>query len=235
MKLWLQRLLVTAILAGVAAAIVLAMQPRPVSVDLAVIDRGPLVVTVTDDGRTRIRERYLVSAPLNGRLVRIQHKPGAEVAAGETLLATIEPTDPALLDPRTMAEAEARVKAAEARLRQAKPRLESATVALQHAETELGRLLDLEKKKAGSPQALAKQHVLFRLAGKDYESAAFEIEIAGFELEVAKAALTRGSDDDDDADGWSFPVRSPISGRVLPRLSGECDRHERRRANYGSR
>lgn len=199
---------------AVAAVVTLAMLPKPVAVDLAEIGRGPLVVTITDDGRTRIRERYVVSAPLSGRLVRIRHKPGDEVEALETLLTAIEPTDPALLDPRTIAQGEARVKAAEARRNQATPGLESAKVALNHAETELGRLQQLTKRNAGSQQALDAQQVVFRQAGNDYSAAEFEIEIAGFELDVAKAALSRGTDDQQ-ADGWNFPVKSPISGRVL--------------------
>ena len=74
-----------------STAVTMAMLPRPVAVDLATIQRGPLVVTIADDGRTRIRERYVVSAPLNGRLVRIRLKPGDRVIAHETQLTTIEP------------------------------------------------------------------------------------------------------------------------------------------------
>ena len=209
-----QRIFGVFILLSVAAVVILAMLPKPVAVDLAEIGRGALVVTITDDGRTRIRERYVVSAPLSGRLVRIRHKPGDEVIAHESLLTAIEPSDPALLDPRTIAQGEARVKAAEARLNQATPGLESAKVALNHAETELGRLQQLAKRNAGSQQALDAQQVLFRQAGNDYSAAQFEIEIAGFELDVAKAALSRGTGDKQ-ANEWNFPVKSPISGRIL--------------------
>ena len=214
MKSFPQKMIVVLVVFAVAAVVTLAMLPKPVAVDLAEIERGPLVVTITDDGRTRIRERYVVSAPLNGRLVRIRHKPGDEVIAQETLLTTIEPTDPGLLDPRTIAQSEARVKAAEARLKQATPSLESARVALNHAETELGRLQRLASRNAGSQQTLDAQRVAFRQAGNNYASTEFEIEIAGFELEVAKAALSRGTDNQQ-SDGWNFPVNSPISGRVL--------------------
>jgi HlyD family secretion protein len=188
--------------------------PQPVSVDFAEVDRGPLVVTITDDGRTRIRERYVVSAPLSGRLVRIRHKPGDEVVANDTLLTSIEPTDPALLDPRAIAEAEARVKAAEARLSQAGPRLESAKVALNHEETELGRLQNLAERSAATEKELDAQRVAFRKAGHEYQAAQFEVEIARFELDVARAALTHGQGEEVNS-GWSFPVRSPISGRLL--------------------
>ncbi|MCA9051681.1 MAG: hypothetical protein KDA89_23245, partial [Planctomycetaceae bacterium] len=90
-------------------------RPTPVPVELTPVVRGPLRLVVRDDGRTRIREKYTVSAPLAGRLVRIDLDPGDLVTAGETQLALLQPTSPELLDPRALAEAAARVQAAEAR------------------------------------------------------------------------------------------------------------------------
>ena len=214
MKSFSQRIIAIVAVLSVITAVTMAMLPQPVAVDIATIQRGPLVVTISDDGRTRIRERYVVSAPLNGRLVRIRLKPGDTVIAHETQLTTMEPADSALLDPRAIAQAEARVKSADARHGQAKPRLESARVVLNHAETELGRLQQLVERKAGSAQELDAQRVVFQQAANDCEAARFELEIAGFELDVAKAALIQGASDSSN-NGWSFPVTSPISGRVL--------------------
>src|SRR5215211_5602882 len=98
-----------------------AFMPQPVEVDIIKVDRGNVRVTVDEDGKTRIREKYVVSAPLNGRVLRINMDPGDEVQAGKTLLTMIEPRDPDLHDARSVAQAEARVKAAEAALRQAEP------------------------------------------------------------------------------------------------------------------
>jgi HlyD family secretion protein len=214
MKLFSQRIFVIVVVLLVLAALTLALLPRPVAVDVAEIHRGPLVVTITDDGRTRIRERYVVSAPLSGRLVRIRLKPGDPVVAHETQLTTIEPADPTLLDPRAIAQAKARVKSAEARLGQASPRFDSAKVTLNHVETELGRIQQMVDKKAGSQLELDDLKVAFQQAGNEYEASRFEVEIAGFELEVAEAALKHGTDDKHSGD-WSFPLTSPISGRVL--------------------
>lgn len=214
MKILTQRLVLAVSALLVIGAIVTAMLPRAVSVDVATVQRGPLVVTITDDGKTRIRERYVVSAPLSGRLVRIRHKPGDQVTAHETLLTTIEPAEPTLLDPRSVAQAEARVRAAEARLNQASPRFETAKIALNHAESELGRMQQLAEKNADSQQMLDLLKLQFQKAGNEYEATRFEVDIARFELDVAKAALTRGTDDNS-ADGWSFPITSPISGSVL--------------------
>lgn len=214
MKLISQRFFMTLVLLLVGAAVTIGLLPRSVSVDVAEIRRGPLVVTITDDGRTRIRERYIVSAPLSGRLVRIRLKPGDSVVANETQLTAIEPTNPTLLDPRSIAQAEARVKSAEARLRQASPRFDSAKVVMNHAETELGRVQQMVNKGAGAQKDLDDLKVVFQQSKNDYEAARFEVEIAGFELEVAKAALTHGTGSEPPAD-WSFPLKSPISGQVL--------------------
>ncbi len=213
--IWLRRLFVFLIAAGAAAALAFAMQSKPVLVDMTTIARGPLVVTISDGGRTRIRDRYVVSAPLSGRLVRIALDPGDEVVAKQTHLTTIEPTDPTLLDPRATALAEARVKAADARVSLAQPRLASALETLNLEETEMGRLSQLAKKNAAAEQELNRQTVAFRKATNDYSAANFEVEIA--ELEQAKAALLRTNRNDDTADitEWSFPITSPISGRVL--------------------
>ncbi|HQX53807.1 MAG TPA: HlyD family efflux transporter periplasmic adaptor subunit [Planctomycetaceae bacterium] len=220
---WLRRIFLFLVIGGVIAALAMAMMPKPVLVDIAIIERGPLVVTISDDGRTRIRERYVVSAPLGGRLVRISLDPGDQVIAKETLLTTIEPTDPALLDPRAAAQAAALVKAAEARVSLANPRLESAREAMNLQETEFGRLQKLAEKKAAATQELDKQEVAFHQAENDYSAAKFEVEIAEFELEQAKAAMLRTSSTDTtttpdsatETAEWSFPIKSPVSGRVL--------------------
>ena len=214
---WLRRIFLLLTVCAVIAALALALQPKPVLVDIAVIERGPLVVTISDDGRTRIRERYVVSAPLSGRLVRISLDPGDQVVAKETLLTTIEPTDPELLDPRAAAQAAARVKAADARVSLANPRLESARSAMNLQETEFGRLQKLAEKNAATTQELDKQDVAFHQAENDYSAAKFEMEIAEFELEQAKAALLRtdNSDAGSESGEWNFPITSPVSGRVL--------------------
>src|SRR5262249_62089003 len=100
-------------------------------VGLAVAARGPVRVTVDEDGKTRVKERYSVSAPLFGRLQRIELKAGAKREAGKTLLAVIEPSLPDLLDARPRATAQARVAAAEAALKAAQAKLDRAPAAPQ--------------------------------------------------------------------------------------------------------
>src|SRR5690242_6799227 len=113
MKVAIRRVLLIGFAAAVLGAIAYGMRPAPVEADLAKVVRGLIRETVDQDGKTRIRERYTVSAPLAGRLLRINLDPGDEVEAGKTILAQIEPRDPELLDARAVLQAEANVKAAE--------------------------------------------------------------------------------------------------------------------------
>lgn len=98
---WLSRFAIIAVASLVIAGLVKAFLPQPIKVDMSVIERGPMAVSVQEDGMTRIQERFVVAAPLSGRLQRIQLDPGDSLTAGETLLAAIEPLDPTLLDART--------------------------------------------------------------------------------------------------------------------------------------
>jgi HlyD family secretion protein len=94
------KLFVLLVVAAIVVGLGYAFVPEPVDADLATVERGDLLVTVDEDGKTRIREKYTVSAPLNGRILRISLDPGDPVEAGKTLLTMIEPRDPELLDAR---------------------------------------------------------------------------------------------------------------------------------------
>lgn len=203
---------------GIFAGALLAYSfwPRPVEVDVAQASRGSLRVTVDEDGKTRIKERYVVSAPLAGRLQRIGLRAGDPVTAGETLLAVIEPGDPALLDERSRAECEARVKAAEAGREQAKSKLGRSRVAYNLAGRELQRIRQMVIGRETTYQELEAAEHKERMAQEDMKTAQFAQQIADFELDIARAALKRSHPSSPgDADNWRFEVRSPISGRVL--------------------
>jgi len=175
-----------------------------------------LQVTVNEDGRTRIKERYVVSTPLGGRLLRVELHPGDIVEAGRTLLTAIEPSEPELLDPRARAQAEARVKAAETALKQAEPLLERARTAWEFAQTELERAQRLYKENTLSHQELDNAEQKERITAAELKSARFALQIADYELELARAALLRTNPvGSRDFDSWQLPILSPICGRVL--------------------
>lgn len=224
MKSLIRRLITLVFVGGVLGAIVYGLIPAPIEVDLADIQRGAIRVTVDQDGKTRIREKYVVSAPLAGRLLRIELEPGDEVVAGKTLLASIEPRDPELLDARTIAQAEARVKAAEKAVEKMEPMLEEVAAAQEFAESELKRVRDAQAK---SPRSVSTSEIESKLLAYRTRTALLRTtrhnrEIAEFELDQARAALIRSrpqtADDASpggDGNGWNFIIRAPIDGRVL--------------------
>jgi HlyD family secretion protein len=235
MRVFVRRLILLLFVAALGTAIVYGLWPAPVEADLATVTRGSIRETVDQDGKTRIRDRYIVSAPLAGRLQRIELDAGDEVDAGETLLAVIEPRDPELLDERSLLQAEANVKAAQARVDRTTPLLEEAAAGLEFAEAELRRS---QEARARNPQAITASDVenrdmVRRTRAALVRAAQRAQEIAEFELEQAQAALVRSRPNEELAaparDGQSprtpYPentngrrnlvIRAPINGRVF--------------------
>lgn len=179
------------IAAIIVVGLVYAFMPQPVEVDLVKVDRGNVLVTVDHEGKTRIHDKYVVSAPLTGRILRITMRPGDKVEAGKSLLTVIEPRDPELLDPRTIAQAEARVRAAEATFRQVKPVLEKARHSHEYHVSELARVRKAFQGKGVTQSEVESEEMLERQCSDELRSAMVSEEIAKFELEQAKAALMR--------------------------------------------
>ncbi len=210
------RILMALLGLAIAAAIIAAFIPRAVPVEVQAVSLGPLAVDVQEDGRTRIIDRYIVSSPLRGQLQRITLKAGDPVQAGETILAALLPTDPALLDPRVLAENRARVGRAQTALLQAGPILERARAEYEYAAAELDRILTADTRNAVSPQDLEAARLAERVAAQRLDEARFTEQIAAYELELAQAALLSSTPDGQPAeDRPHFPILSPINGRVL--------------------
>jgi HlyD family secretion protein len=201
-------------LLGAVAALTYALWPASVPVDIARVERGPLRTTVDEDGKTRLKERYIISAPLAGRLSRVTLREGDAVTAGQTILATIDPMDPSLLDPRALAEATARVRAAEAALERAGAAVRRAAAAQELAQSELARLREATAKGAGSTQELQRALAEDAIRREELRAVGFDRDIASFELEQARAALLHSSGEPSEA-SVRFDITAPVSGRVL--------------------
>ena len=206
--------------AALAAAIVYAFLPQPVPVDLATVTRGAMRVTVDDEGKTRVVDRFVVHAPIAGRLQRIALEAGDPVKAGETVLAVIEPSDPALLDPRSRAEAEARERAALAGRERAAAETQRAKTAVEYARVELDRARKLAATGDVSHQALDQAELGERTAAQEARAAGFAEQVAQFELETARATLMRagagvGAATGEPSVSHTVPLRAPVDGRVL--------------------
>lgn len=202
-----------AALAVVAGALWLVLLPKPVACDVARVDMGPLVVFVEEDGRTRLKERYVVFAPLEGIADRIVLKPGDDVAAAATVLARIAPNDPSLLDERTRAQAEAHIRVSEAALARAdadQTRMESE---LEHVRTEFERVRRAAEANAASLKELEDERVMLRSAESAAAASRFARSMAEYELEQARAALLQHTDRSSSQP--TLEMRSPITGKVL--------------------
>jgi len=208
--LWL---IVPAIIIGL---LIYGFLPDPVDVELATVVRGPMTMTVDEDGRTRVRERYIVSSPFAGRLLRTPLHSGDSVLANETVVATIEASETTLLDDRVRAESEARFKAAEAHREQTLVLIDRARDAELIASEELHRAEALHAKKAMPEESYDAIRLKHRLAAHDLRVAEFNLTIAEFERDQAKAALVRFTERPETQQAlFRHQIQAPISGRVF--------------------
>jgi HlyD family secretion protein len=200
--------LVVAVLLGVA------LWPRAAAVDVAAVSRGPLRVTVEHEGRTRAREPYVVSAPVAGRLLRIELEPGDTVRRDQTV-ATFLPADPGLLDARTRAQAQALVAAAEAVVGRAHAAVRAARATADRARSEAERQRALAAQRIASREALEAAETSARAADASLRAAEFDGRNAEQELAAARAQLVQQRRPGTAA---TLEIRSPISGVVLTRI-----------------
>jgi len=206
---------VLAVLAFVAFLLVMALWPSAVPVDLAPVESGTLLVTVEEEGETRVRDRFLVSAPVAGQVLRIALEPGDPVREDETLLATFLPATPHLLDARSRAEAEAAVAAARATLGGSRAEEKRAEAALTLARSELERHRELFGQRIVSQQAKDAAETEARAAQEALRVAEFAMASAEHQLEMAQARLLQATGGA--RAGQPIEIRSPIDGVVFKR------------------
>ncbi len=197
----------------VAALLAVALWPRAIESDVATVQKGPLRVTVDEEGETRVHERFVVSAPVAGRVLRIELEPGDAVARGAAV-ASFLPVDPVLLDARAAAEARAGAGAAVASVGRARAERERAQAALALARSDLERTRALAGQRIVSSEALEEKETAFRAAEEALRAAEFGVTTAEHEREMAEAHAAPPSA----AGGRAIPIRSPIDGVVLKRL-----------------
>ncbi|MCB1384156.1 MAG: HlyD family efflux transporter periplasmic adaptor subunit [Notoacmeibacter sp.] len=203
--------------AAMAGAFWWAFRPRPVPVDMADVARGPLAVTIREDGRTRVREIYRVSAPVAGHVGRSLLEVGDPVKAGETVVATINPVQPAIIDERTRAEARARVDAARAAIAVAEAQAKSAKAALALAQSDFERARQLAAARTVSQSTLETARIDVEVKQAALASAEAQIALRNSELASARAALIQPGDKvlAEPEDKCCFEVRAPANGVVL--------------------
>ena len=202
---------------AVAALLFVTFRPAAVPVDLAAVRRGALQVTLDHEGKTRVHDRYVVSAPVAGRVLRIEAEPGDHVVANTTVLAEFLPSAPPLLDARTRTEAEARVRAAEATVTGAVAARDQAQAASNYADEERDRTERLYQAGAASKGDLDAAVTLAVERAQAVQNARAAVASAQHELDAARAVLLVAGTGH--ADGTpTIVVKAPIGGVVLQRL-----------------
>jgi HlyD family secretion protein len=213
---WTKRIVLTAFVAAIAAGFVFVLQPDPVPVDVGRIDRGPMLVSVDEEGETRIKEIYTVSAPVAGRLLRLPVKVGDNVVKGATTVASILPVSPSFLDERTRSELRAAAAAAEAAVGLAEAERARMQAEVRFAESSLERAEKLAKSATISQTALEKAVLDYDTAQAALKQAQANLELRRHELESAQARLIEPDAlPEYDPQTCCIVLDAPADGRVL--------------------
>jgi HlyD family secretion protein len=194
--------------------------PQPVWVETVTVKRAPMSVTVEEEGRTRVIDRYVIAAPVDGVTCRVNMNVGDQVKKGEVLLG-ITPLESQVLDPRSRAEAKARVAAAESALESASDQAESVKASADFYKSEVERLRPLFGKGVISKGELDKAEMNVLTNNANLRSARHAVEVARYDLQAAKSVLEYHAGTDREP-AERVPVTAPIDGRIL-KLHHECE------------
>jgi HlyD family secretion protein len=206
----------TKVIAGCVAAVALflvwAMRPQPLPADFTTVGKGELLVTIGDEGETRVKDVYIVSAPVAGRVERIEMDVGDNVVADETVLALFLPQDPSVLDARSRSEAEAGVGMAEAERARALAQLD-------FAQSDLRRQEQLFREGTISEATLDRARLQVRTARAALDQAMATAAKRRSDLNTSRAALAKAGRPSDPGTKMDYiPVRAPVNGRLLKRM-----------------
>ena len=221
---WRKHPAIMSIIVLIIVLLIWGFWPQPVFVEAIAAKRAPLIITIEEEGRTRVVDRYVISAPVDGVACRQQLNVGDEVTQGQVLLG-ITPLESQVLDPRSREQTKAQVAAAESALHAAEQQAEAAEASAKLAVIEHERLKPLVEKGAISIDAYDKATTQVESTAAAQRSADFQIEVAHYELQAVKTVLEYTTADRVAAKGdpaVRIPVVSPIDGSVL-KVTRECE------------
>jgi HlyD family secretion protein len=214
-SVWLKRLGLAAMAAAVIGGFAWALREQPALVDVATVAEGPMSVSIREEGKTRVRNVYTVSAPIAGRLSRTVLEEGDTVVGNETVVAAIHPLDPPLIDRRTEAELLAARDAARSGVGIAQSELQRVETALRLAEDELARALKLFSPGIISESALQRAQNQVDLQKAAVEAARATVAFRRAELASAEARLLLPEPGGADEESCCVNLYAPVSGSVL--------------------
>jgi len=207
-------MVVIIITAGVISAIVYGFMPKPVTVDLVKVSRGPLKVTVEEEGKTRVKDRFVLSAPVAGFMRRIKLDVGDHIQKGETLV-ELEPLKSNLLDPRSRATAEAAVSSAGAALKVEEERVIAAEADAEYSRRNHERIKKLFEGGYVAKDALEQAEAGAKRAEANLLSAKAAVKVARSELDRAQTLLQHSAAEETRIQGKIVTIQAPVNGSIL--------------------
>jgi HlyD family secretion protein len=198
----------------IVTIIAIGFIPRPVLVDVAVAKKDTLQVTIEEEGKTRVIDRYVLSAPVDGYARRLDLNVGDSVEKDQYIFC-LEPLRSNVLDPRSRAEAEARIAAATATFNAADRNVQAAKADAEFAASELERLKRLYESRTISLDRFQQAEANARRTKANLESARFDVEVAQFEKNAAEAVLRYSAAEQTKGTPETVPINSPVKGSVL--------------------
>ena len=202
----------------VVGLLIFAFLPEPIKVDMVKVDQGDLLIVMEGEGKTRIHDVYLVSAPVDGRVTRIQSEPGDIVSAGKTVIANMYPANPQFLDKRSETQAKADVDGAKAALALANARVKQVKAQLEFDLAEFNRTKELFNKKSVSKAGLERAELSLKTLRAELETAQSNQKVVASQLAAAKIRLLQPEASElkqQENDDCHLCLKAPIDGRVL--------------------
>jgi len=207
------------LVATISGLLVFAFIPEAVKVDMVLVEKGNILITLDGEGKTRIHDIYVVSTPVDGRVTRIESEPGDFVTAGKTVIANMYPANPQFLDKRSETQAKADVDGAKAALALANARVKQVKAQLEFDKAELKRARELYEKKTVSKSGLERAELSLKTLKAELETAQSNLRVMVSRLEAAKVRLLQpeagelgvGKNDSH----CQICIHSPVDGRVL--------------------
>ncbi|WP_029407372.1 efflux RND transporter periplasmic adaptor subunit [Thiomicrorhabdus sp. Milos-T2] len=195
--------------------------PKPIMVETTTVKKAPLTITIQEDGKTRVIDRYVISSPVNGMTCRMHLNVGDNVTQGQNLLA-ITPLESQVLDARSRAQAEAQVMAARASLQSAKQQAIASQATAKLAQEKVQRFKPLLQKGLISQETFDEAKTATITANSQQRSAKFAVEVANFELQAALTTLEYSAAKPQKQNVDRVAVKSPITGKIL-KVTRQCE------------
>lgn len=206
--------IIIAVVAVVVLLIAYGFLPKAVPVDTAKAGRGHMMVTVDEEGKTRVKEKYVISSPVSGFMRRIKLEAGDAVKKGQVVV-ELEPLRSSVLDPRSRAEAEAAVLAADAALKASEENSQRAAAEAGYAKANLVRIKKLFEQGYVSKDEMEHAETEAKRTEAGRLSAEAAVKVAKFELDKARSVLQYSADEGGVNRGRAVALRSPVDGKIL--------------------